>query len=44
MDIQQRRPQRGGDQPFDQRFLLFMVAALGVLMLEWYIYNRKVYV
>jgi YidC/Oxa1 family membrane protein insertase len=33
MDIQQRRPQRGGDKPFDQRFLLFMIAALAVLML-----------
>lgn len=33
MDIQQRRPQRGGDKPFDQRFLLFMIAALGVVML-----------
>ncbi|TWT95202.1 Membrane protein insertase YidC [Botrimarina colliarenosi] len=33
MDIQQRRPQRGGDQPFDQRFLLFAVIAMATLML-----------
>lgn len=33
MDIQQRRPTRGGDQPFDQRFLLFAMVALAVLML-----------
>ncbi|MEO0531555.1 MAG: YidC/Oxa1 family insertase periplasmic-domain containing protein [Planctomycetota bacterium] len=33
MSIQQRRPQRGGEQPFDQRFFLFMIVALGVIML-----------
>jgi len=33
MDIQQRRPQRGGERPFDQRFLLFAILALAVLML-----------
>lgn len=32
MDIQQRRPSRGGDQPFDQRFLLFAIVALAFLM------------
>lgn len=32
MDIQQRRPSRGGNQPFDQRFLLFAVVALAILM------------
>ena len=35
MDIQQRRPQRGGEQPFDQRFLLFaMIALVAVMMLN----------
>lgn len=33
MDIQQRRPGRGGEQPFDQRFLLFAITAMAILML-----------
>lgn len=33
MNIQQRRPQRGGAQPFDQRILLFAVLTTSMLLL-----------